>query len=474
VNPITYYGTGATDAKPKPRQAPDFDRFVNQILALPRARSKETRRYICGPLKINGDGTTHRCKADVLPRRWLAEDLDGGDRDEVEILLMRLTDYRAVAWQTARSTIECPRWRILICLDREVDRLEGVRLGDAFIGVVGDGLPSLKWDISTHRGEQAAYLPMEGATVTQYHGAPVAVDAMLALWKEPPKNGAKRARADGSVLEGARNAHLTSLGGTLRRKGMSEAGIRAALLVENGERCTPRLSDEEVGKIAASVSRYEPAAREEPPVEAYEEDARQYAEEPGKGNGGNGATPPPSADKGNGTGAGEAKRGPRSIVVLAGKLPQTLDEAESALLSRGGVYQRGSLLVRVVTIPESRVTRSVRRHKGALVILPFDKTFLVESLTSAARWEMFNPKIEKFCTINCPKAIAEGLLSRVGAWRFPVLAGIAEAPYMIDGHIYAAPCYEPRTGVYLNPGHNEFPEIPKNPLGRKPKRHCRS
>jgi putative DNA primase/helicase len=48
-----------------------------------------------------------------------------------------------------------------------------------------------------------------------------------------------------------------------------------------------------------------------------------------------------------------------------GALPRNLDEAGSALLAMGGVYQRGSLLVRVVKIPEPRVTLSVRRHAGA-------------------------------------------------------------------------------------------------------------
>ena len=185
---VVYYshGRGAKDAKPKPHQAPDFDGFVAQILALPRAGTKETRSYICGPLRLNGDGELHRCKADLLPRGWLATDLDGGNRDEVEILLMRLADYEAVAWTTARHTAECPRIRIVLALDKAVDGPQGERLGAAFVGVVGAGLDSLHWDKSTHKGEQECFLPMAGAEIMRYRGDPVDVDAVLALAPEGP------------------------------------------------------------------------------------------------------------------------------------------------------------------------------------------------------------------------------------------------------------------------------------------------
>jgi putative DNA primase/helicase len=63
---------------------------------------------------------------------------------------------------------------------------------------------------------------------------------------------------DDSVFgEGQRNEILTSLGGTMRRRGFSESAILAALRVENGGRCVPPLEDDEVAKIAASVARYQ-------------------------------------------------------------------------------------------------------------------------------------------------------------------------------------------------------------------------
>src|SRR5215208_420612 len=61
------------------------------------------------------------------------------------------------------------------------------------------------------------------------------------------------------IPPGQRNNALASLAGTMRRRGMGEAEILAALRVANERRCQPPLKVEEVEKITASVARYEPA-----------------------------------------------------------------------------------------------------------------------------------------------------------------------------------------------------------------------
>src|SRR5215213_9736264 len=61
------------------------------------------------------------------------------------------------------------------------------------------------------------------------------------------------------IPSGKRNDALASLAGSMRRRGMDEAEILAALLVANEQRCQPPLKAAEVEKIAASVARYEPA-----------------------------------------------------------------------------------------------------------------------------------------------------------------------------------------------------------------------
>ena len=61
------------------------------------------------------------------------------------------------------------------------------------------------------------------------------------------------------IPQGQRNKGLASIAGSMRRRGLGEAEILAALEVANDRRCSPPLDTAEVEKIAASVARYEPA-----------------------------------------------------------------------------------------------------------------------------------------------------------------------------------------------------------------------
>jgi hypothetical protein len=94
---------------------------------------------------------------------------------------------------------------------------------------------------------------------------------LVELLREKSTNGAHApapALPD-QIPAGERNAALASLAGSMRRRGASETAIRAALVEENAERCVPPLDGDEVAAVAASVSRYEPAAEgteRKPPV----------------------------------------------------------------------------------------------------------------------------------------------------------------------------------------------------------------
>lgn len=59
---------------------------------------------------------------------------------------------------------------------------------------------------------------------------------------------------------GQRNVTLTRLAGAMRRYGLDADAIAAALLVTNLTKCDPPLDEEEVIRIAKSVSRYAPQA----------------------------------------------------------------------------------------------------------------------------------------------------------------------------------------------------------------------
>jgi len=68
------------------------------------------------------------------------------------------------------------------------------------------------------------------------------------------------------ISEGARNSTLASLAGTMRRRGMSQSEIKAALIEANRSRCKPPLPDEEVEKVAISIAKYDPDPHPLPPI----------------------------------------------------------------------------------------------------------------------------------------------------------------------------------------------------------------
>lgn len=80
-------------------------------------------------------------------------------------------------------------------------------------------------------------------------------------------NGSERAPAgkvEDTIPDGKRNDTLTSLAGTMRRRGMNESAILAALQVTNETQCSPPLDHGEVEQIAKSVARYKPEGQYKP------------------------------------------------------------------------------------------------------------------------------------------------------------------------------------------------------------------
>lgn len=143
-------------------------------------------------------------------------------------MLLRLTDYTAVAWTTARSTPECPRIRILVALDRLINGPEGERLGVAFAGVVGAGLASLRWDPSTYKGEQECFLPMAGADVMRYEGDPIDVEAVLATAPAEPSR-------DRPATSDPYRALIIERGLLLRELGLGKDAINCPFGAEHSE-----------------------------------------------------------------------------------------------------------------------------------------------------------------------------------------------------------------------------------------------
>jgi RecA-family ATPase len=192
----------------------------------------------------------------------------------------------------------------------DTDALIGVPTGQQFFVVDIDpqgaewyqqNAPRLKCACinTTRRGWHLAYAMPEGATikcsasrlapgvdvrgtggyVIWWPGEGLATTGTIADIVPPPEwllqalttkpNGhdhEQRADDHRAIPDGRRDTTLTSIGGRLRRDGLSHAEIEAALLAVNHERCRPPLPDDKVQAIAKSLGRYEPKVEPEPPA----------------------------------------------------------------------------------------------------------------------------------------------------------------------------------------------------------------
>ena len=63
-----------------------------------------------------------------------------------------------------------------------------------------------------------------------------------------------------AVPQGQRNSHLTSVAGSLRRGGVSETAMLAALKAENIAKCNPPLDEAEVERLPAVLTVCAPSA----------------------------------------------------------------------------------------------------------------------------------------------------------------------------------------------------------------------
>lgn len=150
------------------------------------------------------------------------------------------------------------------------------------------------------------------------------------------------------------------------------------------------------------------------------------------------------------------------IRIRAGQMPETIDEAEEALLGSGlGFYQRGSIVVRPAMVP---VAISGGRQIDAPRLVHVKAHHMAEAFTKAAHWERFDMRAGEWIPTDCSQRLAETYLAREGQWRLPVLTGIINAPTLRDdGSILDQPGYDAQTGLLFDPQGERFPLLPREP-----------
>ncbi|MCP4036596.1 MAG: bifunctional DNA primase/polymerase [bacterium] len=164
---------------------------------------------------------------------------------------------------------------------------------------------------------------------------------------------------------------------------------------------------------------------------------------------------------------GRASDAKPCIYVEGGELPAMADSAEEVLLHDGQapLYERGTLLVRMVRAPAPTVRQGFeKKGSGPLILLPVEPPYLVDRLTRGASWLKWDGRARKDKRVDCPEKVARTVLAREGFRNAPQLVGILSAPSIRpDGSILQAPGYDPQTRLYLDPGSVTFDPVPDNP-----------
>jgi hypothetical protein len=144
----------------------------------------------------------------------------------------------------------------------------------------------------------------------------------------------------------------------------------------------------------------------------------------------------------------------KSIIrIMPGEIHRVADAAERELAHSGRHYQRGGLIVTVVTDPGTRETR-VQDISGPA---------LVRALAAAATWERFDARSEDWVRTDPPARHATVLFDSTSYHHLPVLSGLARQPYLrLDGSLMTAAGYDLTSGMFGVFDAREF-SIPDNP-----------
>ena len=148
-----------------------------------------------------------------------------------------------------------------------------------------------------------------------------------------------------------------------------------------------------------------------------------------------------------------AARTKPTIRVMAGEIHRVVDAAERELTQSRRHYQRGGLIVTVVTDPGTRETR----------VQDISQPALVRALAGAATWEKFDARSEDWMRTDPPTRHTAVLFDSTSYHHLPVLSGLTRQPYLRpDGSLMMAAGYDPSTGMFGVFDTREF-SIPESP-----------
>lgn len=133
-----------------------------------------------------------------------------------------------------------------------------------------------------------------------------------------------------------------------------------------------------------------------------------------------------------------------------GDLASVCDEVERVLVAgEVPIFQRGGMLVRVVTDDTAREVVGLARDAAAPRIVPFDDVSLADVITRHVQVRKRNRKTLDLVRVDCPRSLAQTLLAR-REWSFRRLEAVVEHPIMLgNGTVLWESGYHPPSGLLL-------------------------
>jgi putative DNA primase/helicase len=142
-----------------------------------------------------------------------------------------------------------------------------------------------------------------------------------------------------------------------------------------------------------------------------------------------------------------------SILIRPGRVDLIASQAEAALIQTGvEVFQRGRELVRPA---QQEVPASKGRMTISAGMTKLTRSGMIDLLSQAADWARYDARRKKEVSADPPTLVADVILSRVGQWQVPTVAGVITTPTIRpDGTILHQPGYDVVTRLYqvVDPG----------------------
>lgn len=155
-----------------------------------------------------------------------------------------------------------------------------------------------------------------------------------------------------------------------------------------------------------------------------------------------------------------------TIQVRQGDLVRVVDRAEAALAAHHRLYSRDGVLVQVVYRPPGTAYQRERNpHARTLQLDPVTRPDgMLLPLAEVAHWSKFDGRSEQWKAVNPPLDVAKAVINRGQYKHLPIISGITRLPVMRkDGSIVDQPGYDPKTGIFFDPGAQQFLPVKANP-----------